>query len=239
MFRAAAVFAAQLGWLMCQSPAHAIVGASEPAAQAGGVMVLAAGAGRGGFCSGVALGPRLVLTAAHCVAAPQALRIHYRDASGAPVLIEAARIARHPLYRANAVAARAPSVDLALVETREDLPDTLSPAMIADGPRAIGARIEIAGFGVAREGRPETSGRFRSATLNLRGPLSNLLLWLEGDAGACAGDSGGPVFADGALVAITAFAEGAGGKACGKLTQAVRLAPHRAWIEGVIARWRN
>lgn len=239
MIRAAAVFAAQLGWLISQSPAHAIVGASEPAAMAGGVMVLAAGPGRGGFCSGVALGSRVVLTAAHCVAAPHTTRVHYRDASGAPVLIEAARIARHPRYRANAIAARAPSVDLALIETREDLPDALSPAAIAEGPRATGARVEVAGFGVTREGRPETSGRFRSATLSLRGPLSNLLLWLDGDAGACTGDSGGPVFADGALVALTAFAEGAGGKACGKLTQAVRLAPHRGWIEEVIARWRN
>ncbi len=238
MARACLVPIAFFALVSMHAPAHAIVGASEPAARAGGVMVLAAGRGRGGFCSGVALAPRIVLTAAHCVGAPQATRVHYRNGAGAPVLIEVARIERHAGYRANAVSARAPSVDLAMIETRDALPDAMAPSAIGEAPRTIGATLEIAGFGVMREGMPDTSGQFRSATLRLRGPLSNLLLWLEGEAGACTGDSGGPVFAGGALVAITAFAEGGGGKACGKLTQAVRLAPHRAWIESVIARWR-
>lgn len=221
-----------------QTPARAIVGDSAPAAQRGGVMVLSAGGGRAGFCSGVALGPHIVLTAAHCVSAPSATRVHYRDASGASVLVEATQVERHPRYRANAVAARAPSVDLALVSTRTPLPESLSASQIGEGPQAVGDNVVVAGFGVMREGRAETSGQWRAAAMRLRAPLSHLLLWLEGAGGACTGDSGGPVFVGSSLVAIVAFAEGAGAKACGKLTQAVRLAPHRAWIDATIARWR-
>ena len=52
--------------------------------------------------------------------------------------------------------------------------------------------------------------------------------------GACQGDSGGPVTAaDGAVLAVTAWIDGA----CGGLTQAVRLGPQRAWIDATLGRW--
>jgi hypothetical protein len=104
----------------------------------------------------------------------------------------------------------------------------------------IGAAFDIAGFGMTREGVASSSGALRSATLRLRAPVSNVLLWLESDegAGACTGDSGAPVFFGGALVAIVAFAQGEPGHACGKLTQAVRVGPHQGWIEQIKAQWR-
>jgi hypothetical protein len=43
--------------------------------------------------------------------------------------------------------------------------------------------------------------------------------------------------ADGAVVAVIAFAEGAGKARCGKLTQGVRIAPQRAFIDATLARW--
>lgn len=213
-------------------PAEAIVGRSQPARNASLVMVLGREARSAGFCSGVVIGPRAVLTAAHCAHGPADTRIHYKDANGTPVLIEVARVIRHPGFRADAVAARARSVDLAIVITRNDLPASFAPARIASGSDAIGAAFTIAGFGIAQEGAPQSGGTLRVADVTLRAPNSNLLLWLAGDAGACTGDSGGGVFAsDGALVGIVAFAAGNDKTRCGALTQAVRVAPFAAWID--------
>ena len=223
-------------------PAQALVGPSEDggafAAQA--VMILARGAGRAGFCSGVVIAPDIVLTAAHCVAAPDATRVHFRGPDGAPVLIGVAHVARHPQYRADAVAARAKSVDLALVQAATPLPAYFSAAAIGVASSEPGAAFIIAGFGMRQENAAASSGVLRSARMKLRAPISNLLLWLDNaeGAGACTGDSGAPVFEAGALVAVVAFAQGAPGHACGKLTQAVRAAPERVWIDRVIAGWR-
>lgn len=221
--------------------AHALVGPSSDGSTYAGqaLMVLAQGPGRASFCSGVVVAPNIVLTAAHCVAAPAATRVHFRDPRGAPVLLTVARVARHPEYRADAVAARAKSVDLALVETAEPLPSSFSAAAPGDAPNAVGATFEIAGFGMTRQGDPASSGHLRSARLALREPLSNVLLWLDGGgAGACTGDSGGPVFYGGAVVGIVAYAQAAVGRGCGGLTQAVRVAPYAGWIQQTIRGWR-
>jgi len=223
-------------------PAVAMVGPTGDAgAYAAHVVMALAQSGRGsGFCSGAVLAPNIVLTAAHCVAAPAATRVHFRDGAGKPVLIEVARVARHPGFRADAVAARARSIDLALIETRAPLPSSFSAVAIGDASNEIGAGFEIAGFGVTKPGVASTSGVLRRARLLLRAPLSHVLLWLDSadGAGACTGDSGAPVFANGALVGIVAFAQGAKGRGCGGLTQAVRLAPYRDWIERTMAGWR-
>ena len=241
-----AMFAARfflcLAALALSGRAQAMVG---PTGDAGGyaahVVMALAQSGRGaGFCSGAVLAPNVVLTAAHCVASPQATRVHFRDGAGKPALLEVARITRHPGFRADAVKARAKSIDLALIETREPLPASFSPIAIGEASNEVGAVFDIAGFGVARPGVASTSGVLRRARLSLRAPLSHVLLWLSSDdgAGACTGDSGAPVFANGALVGIVAFAQGQTGRGCGGLTQAVRVAPYRAWIEQTIAGWR-
>lgn len=227
--------------IACGSAAAMVGPTNDASAYAAHVVMTLAQSGRGaGFCSGAVLAPNVVLTAAHCVAAPAATRVHFRDGAGKPVLMEVSRVARHPGFRADAVAARAKSIDLALIQTREPLPSSFSSVALGEAPNEIGAGFDVAGFGVSQPGAASTSGVLRRARLALRAPLSHVLLWLDSadGAGACTGDSGAPVFASGALVAIVAFAQGAHGRGCGGLTQAVRVAPYRAWIERTIAGWR-
>ena len=222
-------------------PASAVVGPSREASAdvaASTVMVLQRRGPAAGFCTGVVLGPRAVLTAAHCVPPGADVRIHFRDAAGAPVLLPVAGVTRHPGYRADAIAKRERSVDLAVVTLPEPLPSAFHAATLgAEISTVVGARFEIAGFGLAREGEPSTSGLLRVADLSARAPLSSVLLWAadpaQAGAGACTGDSGGPVRdGAGAVAALTLWSAGDGRRRCGALTQALWLAPYRAWIEG-------
>ncbi len=233
-----------LGLVSRPLPAEAVVGASADGdAHAGSiVMVLQRRGSAAGFCSGIVIGRTSVLTAAHCVPQGADVRIHYRDAEGAPVLLAVTRVVRHPGYRADAIAKRERSIDLAVITMAQPLPDRFSAATIGEpGAVTAGTSFRVVGFGVTREGDGKSSGQLREATLATREPLSAMLLWAEDPRrqglGACTGDSGGPVFgADGGLVvALTLWASGTGAAQCGAVTQALWLAPYRDWIRDAAA----
>ncbi|HWG07031.1 MAG TPA: trypsin-like serine protease, partial [Beijerinckiaceae bacterium] len=214
------------------------------ALESGVVMVLDRTNAGAGFCSGVVVARNAVLTAAHCLAEPKNMRIHYRDETGAPILIDVAATAVHPLFRADAPKTRERSIDLALIRTATPLPDRFHPVTLDSGTNLIvGARIRVAGFGVTREGAGDTAGKLRLGSLEVRAPISSILLWADdpghAGTGACMGDSGGPVFAETSdvVIAVTDWAAGAGRRRCGELTQAALVAPQRAWIEKILAQW--
>jgi hypothetical protein len=232
--------------LVAALPASALVGPAEEDNSFAShlVMILNRGVDRAGFCTGVVIGPRAVLTAAHCIVAIDDMRVYFRDQSGEPVLREIAAAAVHPLYRANAAAQRIVSIDLALIETRSPLEARFSPASLDEtGAAAIGEPLRIFGYGVAREGDGKSAGVLRGARLAARAPLSSILLWADDPehqgAGACTGDSGGPIVGEGGkVIAITAWSAGAHvGSRCGALTQGALVAPQAGWIESVLKRW--
>lgn len=225
---------------LAAAPAWAIIGgggAGGPG-EASAVMVLT---DSGGVCSGVVLARDAVLTAAHCVGAGQQIRVHFRE-GGQPVLQETAAVIRHPEFRPNAVAERTRSIDLALIRTARPLPARFSAAALAVAPAAGGQALRVAGFGLAAEGDPSSMGQWRSVTLPQTQPYgpSRVLYWLGDSAGrgACQGDSGGPAFDGAGLVTgVIGWTTGRAGGRCGNLTQAVILAPQRAWIDATLANW--
>ena len=228
------------------APAAAVVGAASEDGRFANrvVMVLTRGGDKAGFCSGVVLAPRIILTAAHCLRPVQDMAVHYRDTNGQPVLVPVQAVAVHPLYRADAIVKRVASIDLGLVETASPLPGRFaaSPLAAGEGP-GVGEAAILAGYGVAREGEAKTGGALRSAALRVRAPLSHILLWAEdvaqAGAGACSGDSGGPLFSgDGdTVVAIVAWTSGSRGGHCGGVTQGPLVAPQRGWIDATLAHW--
>jgi hypothetical protein len=239
--------AAVAALLFASAPAFALVGPSAEDSSFAPhlVMVLNRGVDRAGFCTGVVLAPRVVLTAAHCVVTTDNMRVYYRGAGGEPVLREIAATAIHPLFHPDAPAKRIVSIDLALIETSAPLDGRFSPAPLDEtGVMAIGGALTIFGYCVAREGDGKTAGTLRAAKLAARAPQSPILLWAadpdRAGAGACTGDSGGPIVsaASGKVVAITAWSAGDGhGRRCGALTQGPLVAPQAGWIADVMKRW--
>lgn len=222
--------------------ARAVVGGHEdrgPLARTS-VMVLNA---RGGVCSGVVVGPAAILTAAHCVAGSQ-VRIHFRQADGSPALIEPASVAIHPGYDRGAIAGRRRSIDLALVRSTVPLPSAFEPASLTTATPHTGEPLTLAGYGIAREGDGRSSGTFRAASLTLAEPYgpSTILVWAadpaRSGAGACEGDSGGPIaLGSGEVLAVTTWASGAGRRHCGEMSQGILIGPQRAWIDRTLAGW--
>jgi hypothetical protein len=219
--------------------ARALVGAEPDSRFADRVaMVLIRGGDKAGFCTGLVLSPRVLLTAAHCLRPLRDMAVHYRDAADGAVIIPVDAAIAHPLYRADAIKARALSIDLALIRTVRPLSSRFAGAAIADGgPPPIGASAIVSGYGAAREGDWSSGGELRSVTLAVREPASTVLIWAADPtgraAGACSGDSGAPIWsADGSTaIAIVAWAQAAHGRGCGGLTQGPLLAPLRGWIE--------
>lgn len=227
------------GCALIAPQAAAIVGgqAGGPV-EASAVMVLH---DRGGICSGVVIAPEVVLTAAHCVPAGAAIRVHFREA-GLPVLLTPQTVRRHPEYRANAVQERTRSIDLALIRLAAPLPERFEPATLSTRSSPAAASVTAAGFGLTREGDASTTGSWRSVTLQAVQPYgpSAVLLWAKGaaGAGACQGDSGGPITdARDSVVAITSWTTGSPGRSCGDLTQGALLGPQRRWIDSILGGW--
>src|SRR3974377_2479513 len=97
LFRCFAPVLAIAALAASSAPAQALVGAAADSRFADRVaMVLMRGDGEAGFCSALVLDPRTLLTAAHCLKPIRDMAVHYRDSSGAPVVIPIEAELPHP-----------------------------------------------------------------------------------------------------------------------------------------------
>ena len=227
--------------MLAGTPASAIVGGARFAEEAiARHVVLIVGAQH--LCSGVAIAPDLVLTAAHCVPSTGKYRLMTFDGRR-PAIKEVANVAAHPQF-----SARADAPDLALVKLAGPV-GNLRPVTFSErrAPPSVGDRFIVAGFGVGVQGDRRTAGKLRAATLVATDrPSSQQLSLVDphklGDSagfGVCNGDSGGPVFEerDHALVGIVSWSARTDGEPiCGFVSGAIPLARYRYWIAETAAR---
>ena len=228
--------------LVSSFPAAAMVGgAGAPPAAIARSVVLIVGS-RGNSCSGVALAPDLVLTAAHCVLPGADYKIVEFDAARQPQLRDVARITAHPKFDLQAMLAHRATADVALVRLAAPLagvePATLAPPVTV----APGDRFTVAGYGVAIRHDGKSGGTVRAAALMATGKPGTLQIRLvdpttKGERpglGACTGDSGAPVFTTNGvagLVGVVSWSTGPGNSAgCGGLTGVTPLFLYRNWI---------
>lgn len=170
-----------------------------------------------GFCTATAIGPRMLVTAKHCVQRPGANApddpSHYKVLEGSRADQPSRTHTVTAIFTTPGIYTSQTreedgtlfGIDVGLVVTEEPLPASPEPVRFRSYQNSLPGMFETIGYGLTEDG--DTGERrvvdFVSTEAGsdrvFAGPV------------ACIGDSGGPLFdlGDGALVGVTSYGEGA------------------------------
>ena len=239
-------FIAALVALALIAPASAMVGGAPESSSGIAASVITIVGSRGNFCSGALIAPDLVLTAAHCLHGNTDTKIVLYDASRTPMLRDVRRVALHPQFNPQGIAARRASADVALLQLSQPLSKPVAALGIPLEPIAAGQSFGIAGIGVTRPGDGKSGGTVRAASLISTSQPGRLQIRLVdpagGGLGACTGDSGAPVVQPqsgrATIVGVVSWSTGANNTAgCGGLTGVTPLTLYRDWVVQTARGW--
>jgi secreted trypsin-like serine protease len=168
-----------------------------------------------GFCTGTLVGPKLVLTAAHCVddtigaagfAAYFGTDITIETDPGFRFITAAASLAVHPAWDpANVTAGN----DIAVLQLADTVP--ITPIRVRTAPLTNADRgkpVELVGWGITGGGK-EDLGVKRRVVSTMFDFDAKLIAIGDNVTNTCSGDSGGPAFFEGRVIGVTSFGDAA------------------------------
>ncbi len=235
-------------------PAHAVVGgATSQDVRGARASTLRVETSRGELCSGAAIAPELVLTAAHCLMGGGAVSVVSLDPRFRTRRHAVVAVLPHPTFVPGTTPRTQPGTDLAMLRLAAPLPTDIVPVTLGGGLWQ-GESVSMAGFGLSIENNKNTARRLRETRLVNAGNYTTqntvkVAVDAEGrgespGAGACRGDSGGPVLRGDIrsrdLVGIVSWSSGPLNsrerRICGGFTAITPIAEHRSWISETAAR---
>lgn len=155
-------------------------------------------------CSGTLIGPRIVLTAAHCVYgyAPENVTVFFGTSMAGAQARHVSELTWHPQYSSYRV-----RNDIAMVRLSESPPPGVEPIPFLPHSMGItdadiGRQLEFVGFGVTETGASGVKMTVHNAlnwicvanNCDIAGGTVNTICQDQVPGGPCSGDSGGPAF---------------------------------------------
>lgn len=229
-------------------PALAVVGGQPSRAVDGArAWTLRVETSRGELCSGAVIAPELVLTAAHCLMGGGSVSVVSLDTRFRARRHAVAMVLPHPSFVPGTTPRTQPGTDLAVIRLATPLPRDIMPLTLGSG-LGQGETVAMAGFGLGVETNKNTARRLREATLVNAGSYTTantVSVAVDTErrgeapgAGACRGDSGGPVLRGSGrsrdLVGIVSWSSGPLNsrvrRICGGFTAITPIGDHRDWI---------
>jgi len=200
----------------------------------------------GEICSGTLISQDVVLTAAHCVMHRAGYHVIVVDPNFRQRTLRAVAVSMHPDFVPGTTPEDQPGIDLAMIKLEQGVGPGFRPLDPRGGAIGNGDAVDIAGFGVVAENRRNTARTLRTAHLVSIGSLqvANRVtvvtdarrLAETAGAGACLGDSGGPILSGGRMVGVVSWSSGAmrqdrrARTACGGFTAVTPTGEHAGWI---------
>lgn len=246
--RALALLAVSCVASILAQPASAVVGGFSSRDAAGArASTVRVETSRGELCSGAVIAPEIILTAAHCLMDGGAISVVSLDprfrARRQPVIA----VLPHPSFVPGTTPRTQPGTDLALLRVAQPLPRDIQPLSLGDS-LSQGETVTMAGYGLSVENNKRTARRLRETQLVNAGNYTTqntvkvaVDIEARGEtlgAGACRGDSGGPVLRGPArsrdLVGIVSWSSGPlrtrARLICGGFTAITPVSEYRNWI---------